>query len=77
MPLFSYRFWNDKRRVNRMSPHDKIKLSHSAPNVGCMLDPTDRGQPNRFNKWYKIPRKAHQLYWRVRGIDWNKKKNTK
>jgi hypothetical protein len=41
------------------------------------MDPTNRGQPNRFNKWYKIPRKAHQLYWRVRGIDWNKKKNNK
>ena len=69
---FAFRFWNDKHRVNRMSPHDKIKLSHSAPNVGCILDPTNRGQPNRFNKWYKIPRKAHRLYWRARGISWNK-----
>jgi hypothetical protein len=60
-----------------MSPHEKIKWSHSVPNVGCLIDPTDRGQPNRFEKWYKIPRKAHQLYWRVRGIDWSKNINTK
>ena len=77
MPLFSHRFWNDPHRVSRISPHDKIKWSHSVPNVGCVLDPTNRGQPNRFEKWYKIPRKAHRLFWRVRGIDWNKKKNNK
>jgi len=60
-------------RAHCMSPHDKIRWSHSVPNVGCGIDPTNRGQPNRFDKWYKIPRKAHQLYWRIRGIKWSKK----
>ena len=69
---FLSRFWNDKHRASRMSPHDKIKLSHSVPNVGCMSDPTNRGQPNRFNKWCKLPKSAHKLYWRARGISWNK-----
>lgn len=55
-----------------MSPHDRIRWSHSVPNVGCSNDPTARGQPNRFKKWNKIPRPAHRLYWRIRGIDWNK-----
>lgn len=77
MPLFAFRFWNDPHRLRRMSPHDKIKFKRLVPNVGCSIDPTNRGQPNRFDKWYKIPRKAHQLYWRVRGIDWSKKKNYK
>lgn len=75
--LFAMRFWNHPDRVNRRSPHDKIKDSHRVPNVGCLIDPTDRGQPNRFDKWYKYPEKAHRLYWRVRGIDWHKGINTK
>lgn len=77
MAQFPWRFWNDKHRASRMSPHHKIKFGHLVPNVGCLIDPTDRGQPNRFKKWYKIPQKAHQLYWRVRGIDWNKNIGTK
>lgn len=56
-------------RANAISPHEKHRIKKSVPNVGCILDPTDRGQPNRFEKWYKIPRKAHQLYWRTRGLD--------
>jgi len=69
---FAFRFFNDPQRLLRESPHDKIRNSHSAPNVGCISDPTNRGQPNRFKKWYKLPKSAHKLYWRARGISWNK-----
>lgn len=66
----SYKYLQSRAHV--MSPHQKLKFKHSVPNVGCFSDPTDRGQPNRFEKWYKYPRKAHQLYYRIRGIKWKK-----
>lgn len=74
MSRYNFAYHNHPSRANRMSPHDRIRWSHSVPNVGSRGDPTDRGQPNRFDKWYKLPRTAHQLYWRVRGINWGKNK---
>lgn len=61
---FSFVFWNRKDRLERESPHQKIRNSHSAPCPGNIYDPNDRGQPGRFDKWYKLPDKAHKLYWR-------------
>lgn len=70
MSRFCWAYHNHPSRANRLSLHDAIRLRHAVPNVGCMGDPTDRGQPNRFKKWYKIPKTAHRLYWRVRSIKW-------
>jgi hypothetical protein len=71
---FAFRFFNDPQRLLRESLHDKIRNSHSVPNVGFMGDPTNQGKftKRRFNKWYKLPKSAHRLYWRARGISWNK-----
>lgn len=58
------KFWNNPRRLYRASPYQRQRERHLCQVPGCRGDPNDRGQPKRFDKWYKLPRKAHQLYWR-------------
>ena len=62
--FFMFKFWNTPHRLQRESLHDKIRSKHCAQVPGHIGDPNDRGQPGRFDKWYKLPRKAHLLYWR-------------
>lgn len=61
---FYYKFWNSSARINRMSLQQKIRYKHSVQVPGHREDITDRNQPGRFNKWHKLPIKAHKLYWR-------------
>ena len=60
-----YRFWNDPHRLHRESIHQRIRSKHYVKVPGYRGDPTDRGQPKRFYKWYRIPRAAHRLFWRT------------
>jgi hypothetical protein len=58
-------YWDRKYRRNfEGSIFDRMRSKHSVSVPGNVCDKTDRGQPNRFNKWYKLPRAAHRLYWR-------------
>jgi hypothetical protein len=49
----------------RESFHQKIMSKRSCQVPGCYGDYTDRSQPGRFEKWYKLPRAAHRLFWRT------------
>ena len=59
------RYWNS--RVSRLSQslQNTIKNKNLCSVPGHLGDATDRGQPGRFDRWYKLPRKAHKLYWRT------------
>jgi hypothetical protein len=65
MSHFMFRFWNDPQRTGRSSLHNQIRWRHSAQVPGYQGDSTDRGQPCRFSRWYRLPKRAHQLYWRT------------
>lgn len=60
-------FWNAPHRLNRQSLQQRIHAKHFTRVPGCMGDPTDRGQPKRFERWEKTSRKAHNLFWRTHG----------
>lgn len=60
-----FRFWNDRTRLYRASFHQKLRNKHCVQVPGCLGDHTDRGQPERFAKWYKLPDTAHRLFWRT------------
>jgi hypothetical protein len=64
------RFWNEPHRLRRQSPHQRVMDKHSVHVPGCLGDPNDRGQPKRFERWYKLPRAAHRLYWRHHERAW-------
>lgn len=61
---FNFKFWNSPIRINRMSSHQRMRAKHSVQVPGYRGDNTSRNQPGRFEKWYKLPAKAHRLYWR-------------
>ena len=63
--MFNFKFWNDPIRLYRESLHDAIRKKHYVQVPGYIGDLSDRGQPGRFKKWYKLPRAAHQLFWRT------------
>lgn len=64
--MFMFRFWSEPHRLRRESLHQRIRNKHSVQTPGCLGDPTDRGQPGRFDKWYRLPESASRLFWRVR-----------
>lgn len=64
-----FRFHNDRHRLTRMSYHDKIREKRWVLVPGCQGDPYDRGQPGRFDKWYRLPRTAHRLFWKIRKMN--------
>jgi hypothetical protein len=66
---FPFRFWNQPHRLRRESLHQRIRNKHSVPVPGWVGDHTDRSQPQRFEKWHKLPRAAHRLFWRTHGGD--------
>lgn len=59
------RFWHEEHRLWRESAHQKIRNKRFVQVPGCKGDPFDRGQPKRFQKWYRLPRAAHRLFWRT------------
>lgn len=60
-----HRYWNEKYRRNPLgSAHEKIRWSHTVQVPGNIGD-KKRGF-KRFDRWYKLPRAAHRLYWRLR-----------
>lgn len=65
MPIMYQRYWNTKHRLERQPLWQKIHDKHYCAVPGNKCDPTDRGQPKRFEKWYKLPRAAHRLFWRT------------
>jgi hypothetical protein len=66
MSRFMWKFWNDPHRLRRESLHQRIRNSRAVCVPGSVGDPTDRGQPARFEKWHKLPDAAHRLFWRFR-----------
>ena len=57
------------------SLQQRIRFSHTVNVPGCLGDPNDRGQPQRFEKWYKLPKAAHRIYWKHhKKIVWRNKK---
>ena len=51
----------------KMSIRDRMKLKKTfGITPGCIPDPK-KGY-KRFERWLKRPRKAIELYWRVRGV---------
>ena len=51
----------------KMSIRDRMKLKRAfGVTPGCIPDPK-KGY-KRFERWLKRPRKAIELYWRVRGV---------
>lgn len=63
--FFSFRFWNEPHRLHRMSQQVRIRTAHGYPTPGHKYDTTGRGQPGRFDKWLKLPKAAHRLFWRT------------
>lgn len=63
----SKRFWNVK--VYADSWFDRLMFSHSVPNIGCIMD--HHRNARLFEKWYKIPQKAHRLMRRMHEQDTN------
>ena len=61
MPKYQQKIWT------KQSPRDKM-ISNRTFGVtpGCIPDPK-KGY-KRFERWLKRPRKAIELYWRVRGV---------
>jgi hypothetical protein len=66
MPRFMFKFWNEPHRLRRASPHQRMTALNGVSVPGHIGDKTDRGQPKRFQKWKKLPDKAHRLFWRLR-----------
>jgi hypothetical protein len=68
---FMFRFWNEWSRLYREAP--RLKLKNKSRTYGAVpghhFDPNDRGQPKRFEKWHRLPRKAWELYWRHHEIN--------
>lgn len=62
MDYFS--FWNRKLARSNGSTYQQLHEKWFVQVPGYQGDKTDRGQPKRFDKWYKRPRKAHRLFWR-------------
>ena len=51
----------------KQSPRDKMIRNRTfGVTPGCIPDPK-KGY-KRFERWFKRPRKAIELYWRVRGV---------
>ena len=51
----------------KQSPRDKMLKNRTfGVTPGCIPDPK-KGY-KRFERWFKRPRKAIELYWRVRGV---------
>jgi hypothetical protein len=63
--MMTMKFWNNPHRLRRESLQQRIHRKWFVQVPGCVGDPTDRGQPERFEKWYKLPRAAHRLFWRT------------
>ena len=52
---------------SKLSIRDRMKLKRTfGVTPGCIPDPK-KGY-KRFERWLKRPRKAIELYWRVRGV---------
>ena len=65
LPAVSWRYY--QKVHTKASPRDKM-ISNRTFGVtpGCIPDPK-KGY-KRFERWLKRPRKAIELYWRVRGV---------
>ena len=51
----------------KQSPRDKMIRNRTfGVTTGCIFDPKQGYK--RFERWLKRPRKAIELYWRVRGV---------
>jgi hypothetical protein len=64
-PFFMFKFWNAPHRLERESFQQRISYERGTRVPGYIGDYTSRGQPKRFNKWKKLPVKAHRLFWRT------------
>ena len=60
--------WRYFQKVqSKMSIRDRMKLKRTfGVTPGCIFDPKQGYK--RFERWLKRPRKAIELYWRVRGV---------
>ena len=60
--------WRYYQKVHtKTSPRDKMIRNRTfGVTPGCIPDPK-KGY-KRFERWLKRPRKAIELYWRVRGV---------
>lgn len=65
LPAVSWRYY--QKVHTKVSPRDKM-ISNRTFGVtpGCNPDPK-KGY-KRFERWLNRPRKAIELYWRVRGV---------
>lgn len=54
-----------QRRGERMQMSRRDSMKWTCPVPGSMADSKKTGV-NRFDRWYRLPRSAHMLYWRVR-----------
>ena len=68
LPAVSWRYY--QKVHSKMSIRDRMKLKRTfGVTPGCIPDPK-KGY-RRFERWFKRPKKAIELYWRVRGVkDW-------
>ena len=65
LPAVSWRYY--QKVHTKMSPRDKMIMNRTfGVTPGCIPDPK-KGY-KRFERWLKRPRKAIELYWRVRGV---------
>ena len=60
--------WRYYQHVHtKMSKRDLMQMQRTCGvTPGCIVDP--RQGYRRFERWFKIPRKAINLDWRVRGV---------
>lgn len=53
--------------LTKESPRDRLLKERTyGVTPGCIPDPKQGYR--RFERWFKLPRKAIELYWRVRGV---------
>jgi hypothetical protein len=53
--------------LTKESPRDRLLKERTyGVTPGCIPDPKQGYR--RFQRWFKLPRKAIELYWRVRGV---------
>lgn len=65
LPAVSWRYY--QKVHSKISIRDRMQLKRTfGVTPGCTPDPK-KGY-RRFERWLKRPRKAIELYWRVRGV---------
>ena len=65
LPAVSWRYY--QKVHTKASPRDKMIRNRTFGVTPCCIPDPKKGY-KRFERWLKRPRKAIELYWRVRGV---------